>query len=668
MPCRRAHSTVLPACFLAAGLLLAFRSAGAQDAPPLLAGVFQDHAVIQRDAPIRIWGDARAGDRVAVELSGQTVTTVADDEGRWSAELPALPAGGPYVLTAHAGNGAAHTAEDLLVGDVFLCAGQSNMVLPVSRTTFGAFEAMRANDTRIRMLTVPNASSPVPLADFPDAAAWEVVSPETVPDWSAACYYMGRDLRSGPLAAEDVPVGLITAAWGGSAIRSWMSADALRSVEGHAAALDMLDDYTGDRAAAQQAFGETWQAWWLERSGVEAEHAPWLPATGASWPPAPEGLGDWTRWDGLGGFTGMVWFRASVTLTREQAAHDARLVLGPVDEVDQTWINGRIVGNTFGYGTPREYPLPAGMLREGENVVVVNVLNTYAAGGLTGDDAFRGVCYGEDFCLPLGDWRNSPVRDAQDYPPRAPWESAGGLGTIHNAMVAPLGGLGLRGVAWYQGESDTGAGGEYEALLRALATQWRATFRHPGAGALPVLVVQLPNYGPWPTRPSESGWAEVREAQRRAMLGDPAAALVVTIDVGDPRDLHPANKQAVGARLARAARSRAYGESIAPSGPMPVSAERRGDEVVVAFTDVEGELVALGGAGPLGFELCGEERGSCRYVHARAFGREVRIRLGADGPAARVRHAWADSPIVTLFDGSGLPAGPFELEVRAGER
>jgi sialate O-acetylesterase len=657
---RRAPFRLAAACLLA---VLAMAPARAQESRPLLARVFSDHAVIQRDVPVRVWGSATAGDRVAIDFSGRTAVAVADDAGRWSAELPAIPPGGPHVLSVSAASGRRAEASDVLVGDVFLCAGQSNMVLPVSRSTFGAFEAMRANDPRVRMLTVPNVASPEPLADLPADVAWEVASPETVTDWSAACWYMARDLRRGPLTGEDVPVGLITAAWGGSAIRSWMSADALRSVPGHDAALDMLEDYTGDRAAAQEAFGETWQAWWLSTAAAAATDAPWLPDTGRDWQPAPEGLGDWTRWDGLGGFTGMVWFRAGVTLTREQASHDARLLLGPVDEVDQTWINGRIVGNTFGYGTPREYPLPAGVLQEGENVVVVNVLNTYASGGLTGDDAFRGICYGEDFCLPLGDWRFSALRDGQDWPPRAPWESVGGLGTIHNAMVAPIGGLGLRGVAWYQGESDTGAGRGYEALLDALMEQWRATFRHPGSSALPVLVVQLPNYGPWPTRPSESGWAEVREAQRRAVLGDPAAALVVTIDVGDPRDLHPANKQAVGVRLARAARSTTYGESIAPTGPVPVRAGRRGDDVVVAFEDVEGDLVAFGGAGPLGFELCGEERGSCRYVHARTDGREVRIRLDGDEPAARVRHAWADSPIVTLFDGAGLPVGPFDLTV-----
>lgn len=652
---------------LVALLLLAALPASGQSGGALLADVFGDHAVVQRDAPVRVWGTAAPGEAVAVELAGSAAEAVADGEGRWSAVLPALSAGGPYTLTARVPGGAAQRVEDVLVGDVFLCTGQSNMALPVSRALFGAFEARRMTDSRVRMLTVPLASSPTPLAAYADSVAWEVASPETVPDWSATCTFFARDLREGPLADEDVPVGLITAAWGGSSIRPWTGAEALASVDGYADALETLRLYTDDEAAAQQAFGEAWEAWWRRTTGDAVGAEPWQPAAGAAWATAPEGLGDWTQWDDLGGFTGMVWFRATVDLTAEQAAGGAALALGAVDEVDQTWVNGRVVANTFGYGTERTYDLPAGLLREGENTVVVNVLNTYATGGLIGDHGLRALHLADGTRVPLDAWQYRPVREDVGGPPRAPWESVGGLTGIHNAMVAPLDGFGLRGALWYQGESDTYAYDDYADLLRALMGQWRRMFGGPAGADLPVLVVQLPNFGPWPTAPGESGWAEVREAQRLATRDDPAAALAVTIDVGDPRDLHPANKQAVGARLARAARRVVYGEPVAPTGPVPARAERRGGAVAVAFDDVEGALVVYSGAGPIGFEVCGPEPGTCRYADARAHGSEVLVRVEDGGPVARVRYAWADSPIVTLFDESGLPVGPFEMDVDPGD-
>ncbi|PAP75037.1 sialate O-acetylesterase [Rubrivirga marina] len=634
--------------------------AGAQEAPLHLGDLFHHHAVVQRDAPVPVWGTATPGETVAVELAGETAEAATDAEGHWSVRLEALPAGGPHTLTARAG-GATATAEDVLVGDVFLCTGQSNMQFTVGRSTFGPFVARGMGDEQVRMLTVPNVSSPEPLEAFADTVAWEVATPETVPGWSAACAFFARDLRAGPLA--DVPVGLITSAWGGSAIRAWTPASALEQLGGYEADVEALRLYTTDERRAQQAFGATWEDWWRDRTGVAAGAGPWQPATGADWDAAPAGLGDWTQWDGLAGYTGMIWFRTTVTLTAEQAAQGADLALGAIDEVDQTWLNGQVVANTFGYGTERTYTIPAELLQEGENVVVVNVLNTYAAGGMTGDHTLRALHLDDGTRIPLTDWQYRVARERTGPPPRAPWESVGGLATIHNAMVAPLRNIGLRGVLWYQGESDTERGDVYEGLLRALIGGWRAQFTSPTGDPIPALIVQLPNYGPWPTAPGPSGWAEVREAQRLATVGDPFAATVVTIDVGDPRDLHPTHKQPVGARLARAARHVIYGEDVAPSGPVPVRAERRGDAVVVSFDDVEDGLVAYGGLGPIGFELCGADAESCRYVEARAEGSEVRIPLDGE-PAARVRYAWADSPIVTLFDGADLPVVPFELSVQ----
>jgi sialate O-acetylesterase len=233
------------------------------------------------------------------------------------------------------------------------------------------------------------------------------------------------------------------------------------------------------------------------------------------------------------------------------------------------------------------------------------------------------------------------------------------LSTLYNAMIAPLGTYGLRAVLWYQGESNTGDPHSYEALLAALMADWRRQF----GAELPFLIVQLPNYGAQAFTPVESGWAEVREAQRLAVAHDPHAGLAVTIDIGEPRNLHPTNKQDVGSRLARAARHVVYGEALAPSGPVPLAAKPAAGQIVVDFGDVEGRLVAYSHGSPIGFELCADAPGSCRFADARTDGTRVLLSIPDAMAPTRVRYCWGDSPVCTLFDLAALPAGPFELKI-----
>jgi sialate O-acetylesterase len=280
---------------------------------------------------------------------------------------------------------------------------------------------------------------------------------------------------------------------------------------------------------------------------------------------------------------------------------------------------------------------------------------------LLGDRASRTLKLASGESIPLdGEWQYRIVPKEIGYPPRAPWESVGGLTTIANAMIAPLGSYGLRGALWYQGESNTEEAESYQGLLTGLVADWRERF---GAG-LPFLIVELPNFGPPPIAPTESGWAQVREAERQVVANDPHAGLAVTIDVGDAHNLHPTNKQDVGTRLARAAGHVIYGESISPSGPAPLGAARVGNQVAVEFTDVDTRLVAYSHDSPIGFELCGDAPHTCRFAEARIDGTRVLLAIPEGMTPTRVRYAWADSPVCNLFDLSGLPAGTFELRVR----
>ncbi len=361
-----------------------------------------------------------------------------------------------------------------------------------------------------------------------------------------------------------------------------------------------------------------------------------------------------------GQFQRLGWYRTSVTLTPEQASQPATLDIGWADDLDQTWVNGVAVGNTYGPNSSRAYTLAPGTLKAGENHVVVSVLDTYGAGGLMGPEELRKIQLADGSSVPLGSsWTYRVVPAAVGWPPRAPWESNAGLSLIYNGMIAPLGRYGLRGVAWYQGESDASPARGYAGKLASMMADWRSQFGKPD---LPFLVVQLAGWGPSPATPGESGFALVRYEQRRAVAADPKAALAIAIDLGDRRDIHPANKQDVGLRLARGARRVAYGEAITPSGPEAVSARRSGDSIAVQFKNVDGALLTYNADQAIGFELCGEESGSCRFVPAAVQGSSVTMPAGT-GAAARARFCWGDSPVCNLYDRAGLPAGPFELPV-----
>jgi len=667
-----------------------------------LNALFQDHAVLQREKLITVWGQAPAGETITVSLetvalatsptptpatireasatpaaAASAKTQVAAD-GRWSVVLPPLSAGGPYVLTAKSSSGTTQSAHDLLIGDVFLCSGQSNMEMSVLRAGDSEGEIKKPANGTIRWLNVEHATSAAPLLNFTSPESWKMAAPDTVADWSAVCLFFARELQS----TSHVPIGLIQSTWSGSNIRPWMSVETLHANGGYEPGLGVLSTYAKEPAAGQHQFADLWEQWWRSKTGDRPGAEPWRAQSlspAGEWRSAPATLGDWRTWDvaELKTFTGLVWCRTQFTLTPEQAQSlqtraarnatatapttAATVSLGNINQVDETWINGRAVGNTFGYGTPRTYQLPPAMLHAGSNTLVINVLSTYGEGGLLNGGPERALHLPNGESIPLnGVWQYRIVPAKVGNPPRAPWESVGGLSTIYNAMIAPLGPYALRGVLWYQGESNTSEANTYRALLTGLMADWRRQF----SPELPFLIVQLPNYGPLEATPAESDWAALREAQRLAVSGDPHAGLAVTIDVGEPRNLHPTNKQDVSRRLARAARRVIYGESIPASGPTPLRAIRNSRQISVEFADIERGLVAYGHDKPIGFQLCTDSSGSCRFADAEIAGSRVKLAVLSGSTPTRVRYCWADSPICTLFDASRLPAGPFELRLQ----
>ncbi len=632
----------------------AAQAQGQTPAAPLLDPMFQDHAVLQRGRPISVWGQAAPGAVVSVGLSQTQVQTTAGADGVWRATLPTLSAGGPYVLTAQT-SGATQTVSDVMVGDVWLCSGQSNMEFAVRQATNADSEIASANDPNLRLFLVGRSSLPAPASTPRAVGQWRPTNPESVRDFSAACYFMGRDLRR----SENVPVGLIAASWGGSIIEDWLSRDAVTKLGGHEQALEALDAYARDPAQGDAIWRQVTQAWWAANDPGTKQG--WnLPRTqDADWAPIA-GEGFWeTTVPGLATFDGIVWLRKAVELTADQARQAARIELGPVDDADVVWINGTYVGGQQGWDTPRTYVVPAGTLKAGRNLIAVGVLDTNGGGGAWGPAANKRLVLADGSSVSLSaGWRHrvaAPLGDLPN-PPRTPWIGGSGTTTLYNGMIAPLGAYGVKGMAWYQGESNVGDYVGYRRLLPALFADWRRQFQNP---EMRMLVVQLANFGPTAGQPTNSFWAALRESQRTVVNADPLAGLAVAIDIGDRYDIHPTNKLEVGRRLALEARR--LDGTAQPVSPQPVSVERRPDGVHVRYA-AGVTLAAHGFNRPIGFELCGAGD-TCRFVDATLAGDEV-VLASAQPTDVKVRLCWADSPVCNLYGPAGLPAVPFEALIR----
>jgi sialate O-acetylesterase len=625
--------------------------ASAASAAPTIDPQYGDHAVIQRGKPVILSGSATPGERLAISFAGANASSTANANGRWRAEFPARQASGPFAIAVTGADGAKASASDVMVGDVWLCSGQSNMEYPLRRALNGDGEVQDSTDDGLRVMKVAQQLAGMPQAAFEKSPAWQRAAPDTVKDFSAACYFMARDFRR----TEKVPVGAIDDSWGGTPIRAWMHEAAARA-SGNGEAVDFVELHRRNPAAAIAKFGERWGSWWRSQTGDKPGQEPWNASGRLAWKPVPS-LAFWDSWGPeWKAYDGAIWARKRVTLTKAEAAAAATLSMSAIDDMDETFVNGVAVGGMSAPVTPRSYAIAPGVLRAGENEILVYARDFWGPGGLAGPaEAFR-LTFADGHEKPIGSgWEYARIASSVGQPEVPPWDGSSGVSTIYNAMVAPLGPIGLKGIAWYQGEADVGQVG-YDRRLAARMGNWRTQFRDPD---LQFLIVGLAGFGKRVSAPTESGWAALINEQRLATQREPHSALVSAIDLGEPNDIHPANKQEVGRRLALAAHTKVYHDAIAV-GPLPIVAKASGNSVVVSF---DKPLQALSGRSAIGFELCGAAPGSCRYADARVDG--DRVVLAADGePVTRVRYAWADYPLVNLYDKDLLPVPVFELPVQ----
>ncbi len=651
-----------------AGLLASVSVASVAEAAVTPNPLFTEHAVLQQGIPVPIWGTAEPGEAVTVALARQSVSTKAGADGRWLVHLAPLKSGGPYTLTIAGTNKI--VLGDILVGEVWVAGGQSNMERQlgprVGQQPIDNWEkeVAAADHPRIRHFGVAQEKSLTPLATV--KGQWNVCTPEAVKDFTAVGYFFARDLEK----ARHVPVGIIHASWGGTPAEAWTSEAGLRRLPDFADTPEQLKTLIADPAAARRRYEAQLETWFLAHDSGSAE--------GRSWRDPALDTEAWktmklpSLWEEAGepDLNGVVWFRKTFELPATAAIAAAELQLGMVDDIDTTWVNGVKVGATFGYNVVRKYPLPAGVLKPGRNVVVVRVLDTGGGGGIWGDQKLQLVFTGKVPAEALraaslgpgpapsvqpaeptidldGPWRYRIGMKLEEAPP-PPMGITGDVMTptvLYNGMIAPLLPYGIAGVIWYQGEANVRRERQYRSLFPATIADWRRAW----GTELPFLFVQI--------APFREMTPELREAQLLTWQHTPRTAMVVTTDCGDANDIHPPRKQPVGARLALAARAVAYGERIEYSGPVFEALKVKGAKATLTFTHLGGGLVAKGG--PLeGFTLAGRD-GAFHPAHAAIHGKTVVVTSDAVPSPVEVRYGWANVPDGNLFNKAGLPASPF---------
>jgi sialate O-acetylesterase len=634
---------------LFAAVLLA-AAAHAQPAPAFRSA-FGSRMVLPAGTAFSLSGYSAANTELTLTVDGKSYPFRSNRDGTWAAEVGPLAAGGPYDITLTDAAGGSAALTDVLAGRLWLCSGQSNMEFGVAQSVDQP-EDYNNGHPAIRLLTTPRSAVTGVETEFPQAPEWQMATDESVRRFSAVCYFLARQL----LERDGIPIGLVNASWGGSGIEAWIGEDALEDKDEYRTRVELLRLYRENPRAAELAFGDEWERWWLAGSDAGAVWEQGVLDGNPDWRPAA--LGDWRAFDDarLPGFTGSLWYSRSFELTAAQSRKGATFVLGRIDEIDTTWVNGEFVNNSFGFGTPREYPLGAGMLRPGTNQFTVNIVSTYDAGGMLGPDQQVGIRFddGEFIDLSAG-WQYQIVPSEIAYPPRSPWESVHGVAGMYNGMIAPLEPLHLAGVIWYQGESNVRDGAIYEDWLNTMIADWRKLFSQP---ELPFIIVQLPNNGPTAVRPEASGWAEVRHAQQQVALADDRIGLVVTHDLGDDDDIHPRLKFAVAERAANVAH--AFGDGDLQDGVVPRIVGNDRNTVTIEFSP---PLAPVAEAVEVeGFILC-PQRGSssgCSFTRAVQNGTRIEVRRGT-ADAEVIRFCWSDGGQCGLTSASGLPVSSFEV-------
>lgn len=595
-----------------------------------LPKLVSDKMVLQRDTDLKIWGWADAGEKVTVRLQGNYYETEADKNGNWEVTLPPQQAGGPYLLEVNE-----IVIRDVLVGDVWLCSGQSNQETPIHRLTEMFPEINVSNNHMIRHYKVPTQDIKETLAEeIAGNAVWHSGVASEVMNWTALAYFYAQEAY----AKTKVPQGMLVSSLGGSAIESWVSQEHLK--EFPRLVLDKEALELMNQASKDQGEGKWNQLNW-DDSDWETMQMP----------------GTW-RENGVN-VRGTVWLRKDFEIPEAMEGRHARLAMGTLVHNDAVFVNGVYVGSTGYEYPPRRYQIPAGVLRKGKNTIAVRLNAPAGNGEFIKDKPYKIIGDAAEIDL-TGTWKYKvglDLAEVSKYAERLKNRQSVGSG-LYNGMIYPIRHYRVKGAIWYQGESNAGRSHEYGALMSALITNWRELWQKP---ELPFLLVQLPNFMEKHEKPTDSGWARIREAQLNTFKTTPNTALAVTYDVGEWNDIHPLNKKAVAQRLFLGARKVVYGEKVTHSGPVYKDMKIEGDKIVISFTETGRGLMAKGGT-LKHFAIAGEDK---QFVWAEAVirGNKVVVSSKSVKNPVAVRYAWSDNPDeANLCNKEGLLASPFRTD------
>lgn len=616
---------------------------------------FSNNMVLQRNHTIPVWGWAAKNEKITLTIHNQTKSTKADNLGKWRIELAEEQAGGPYTLTVKAKN--TINITNVLFGDVWICSGQSNMEMKIGAWGFinnYKQEIANANYANIRHFEVKRAVATNPQSDV-EGGLWEVCSPQTAANFSAVAYFFARKLTQ----ELNVPIGIINTSWGGTHVETWTSkgafenSDEFKQMISKMPSLDVNEMMRLKKENFDKKFKGIQQT--LETDKLEIDKWQLPNYDDSKWVKFNAPM----RWEeqGLADFDGEICFRKTVEISKKNALREAILVLGTIDDNDETYINGIKIGETKSYNQLRVYEVAAGILKQGKNVIVVKIADTGGGGGFYGDADLMKLTFGDTTQTLAGEWL---YKIMSITPPTLTLDPNNFPTLLFNGMINPLIPYAIKGAIWYQGEGNVSRAFDYRKAFPLMITDWRTKWKQ---GNFPFYFVQLATFNENNGNSNKgSAWAELRESQTLA-LKLPNTGMAITTDIGDAKDIHPKNKQDVGLRLAQIALNKTYKKDNIYTGPVFSSYKINGNKVELSFTNIGTGLTTSDKYGYIkGFEIAGANK-KFKYANAIIEGDKVVLFQKEIEKPVAVRFSWADDATESnLFNKEGFPAAPFRTD------
>lgn len=629
-----------------------FKSTNGNISQLSLPKVFGSNMVLQRDIQIPVWGNASPGATVIATLGNIKATAKADGKGKWIVRFPKFKAGGPYTLKISE-QGKPETSielNDVLIGDVWVASGQSNMEWQVQQAKDAAKEIANANYPQIRFLVVEQDKQLKPQSDI-RGGSWKICDSVNVKNNSAVAYYFARKIH----VDQNVPVGIIQSAWGGTPVEAWTSREMLLTSpisREKTLSNDTLSFDKEDLIADSLSWVRIWNIVYNPQNNAD-KIIPASEYNDVNWTAIemPNVLKDF----GIGYYEGMVWLRKKISLPESFSGKDITLNLGHPEMNYSLYFNGQEICKNIWYSNAtHSYTIPASLLRSGENTIALRLAMMWGGGGLNQPEEDLYLTDGSSKISLAGKWLYKKdietafpkILNYQYYPT-----------VLFNGMINPIIPYGIKGFIWYQGESNAGAAYDYRKLFPMLITDWRQRWQQ---GNLPFLFVQLANYMKTKPLPGESEWAELREAQTLT-LSLPNTGMACSIDIGEGNDIHPKNKQDVGYRLALQANKIVYKQNVIASGPQYKSYKIEGDHIRISFVNNGTALETKDGKEIIGFSIAGADK-KFHWAKATIKGNEILVSSAEVKKPVAVRYAWADNPECNLINAEGLPAVPFRTD------